>query len=95
MVDNDILKSKISELEDELILLNTKKNEIRNVISVLTSIKMIENNIITKNDSGFDVITIELKDPVDPQLGGTIDKKRRENIYNNCIIKADELIGST
>lgn len=87
VVDEDSLTGIITTLNEEMTLVNTKRNTLRNLSEIANSIKLLI--IPAPTADNINATTTIL--PLDPKLGVLITIERREAIYDKLLLDVAEL----
>lgn len=87
VVDEDRLTGIITTLNEEMTLINTKRNTLRNLSEIANSIKLV----IIPAPTAENINATDTTLPLDPKLGVTIEVSRREAIYDKLLLDVSEL----
>ena len=89
-IDEAILETTLTQLNDALRQNNSKRRDIESQIRSLESIQMVEE----KTEQGTKII-IDKVLPKDREMGETIKPARRQEIYDKVMVKAQSILGGT
>ena len=93
-IDEELIGTKLSEIETRVRALNNEKVKLRDIIAVLIEIKEVEKEVLEVDENGNNTIRIEKTMPIDKSTGKKISVVRRQEVYDAIIEKSDTALNA-